>query len=102
MNKEISISISIVLAFALFFAYTSSASTFAQNQLSSNNTSTTPQNQTSATVTGKAQTTINKTNIPAEQTTVEVNKTSKPVEGQANLKPLSNQSLQQAPSLSGI
>ena len=62
-----------------------------------------PQNQTSATVTGQAQTaTINKTNIPAQQTTVEINKTSKPVEGQANLKPLSNQTLQQAPSLSGI
>ncbi len=57
-----------------------------------------------ATVTGKAQTiTINKTNIPAEQTSVTVNQTTKPVEGQAKLKPLANQTLQQqVPSLSGI
>jgi hypothetical protein len=110
MKKTVLISTSIVLSFALFFAYTNTGLVFAQNQ--SNTTSTTavadnnktsPQNQTSATVTGQAQTaTINITNIPAQQTTVEVNKTSKPVEGQANLKPLSNQTLQQAPSLSGI
>ena len=47
--------------------------------------------------------TINKTSIPAEQTTVKVNKTTKPVEGQANLKPLDNQTMQsQVPSISGI
>jgi hypothetical protein len=110
MNKTVSISTAIVLSFALFFAYTNTGLVFAQNQ--SNTTSTTagadnnktsPQNQTSATVTGNAQTaTINKTSIPAEQTTVKVNKTTKPVEGQANLKPLDNQTLQQAPSISGI
>ena len=72
-------------------------------QPGADNNKTSPQNQTSATVTGKAQTaTINKTNIPAEQTTVKVNKTTKPVEGQANLKPLANQTMQQAPSISGI
>src|SRR6476661_6197000 len=91
MNRNITIFASVILAFALFFTYAISGST------------SIAQNQTSATVTGQAQTaTINKTNIPAQQTTVEVNKTSKPVEGQANLKPLSNQTLQQAPSLSGI
>jgi hypothetical protein len=106
MNKTVSIITSIVLSFALFFAYTNTGVVFAQNQSTTggaDNNKTSPQNQTSATVTGQAQTaTINKTNIPAQQTTVEVNKTSKPVEGQANLKPLSNQTLQQAPSLSGI
>ena len=111
MNKTVSIITSIVLSFALFFAYTNTGLVFAQNQ--SNTTSTTagadnnktsPQNQTSATVTGNAQTsTINKTSIPAEQTTVKVNKTTKPVEGQANLKPLDNQTMQsQVPSISGI
>ena len=111
MNKAVSIITSIVLSFALFFAYTNTGLVFAQNQ--SNTTSTTagadtnktsPQNQTSATVTGNPQTTtINKTSIPAEQTTVKVNKTTKPVEGQANLKPLDNQTKQsQVPSISGI
>jgi hypothetical protein len=111
MNKTVSIITSMVLSFALFFAYTNTGLVFAQNQ--SNTTSTTagadnnktsPQNQTSATVTGNAQTTtINKTSIPAEQTTVKVNKTTKPVEGQANLKPLDNQTMQsQVPSISGI
>ena len=111
MNKTVSIITSIVLSFALFFAYTNTGLVFAQNQSTTNSTTTgadnnntSPQNQTSATVTGKAQTTtINKTSIPAEQTTVKVNKTTKPVEGQANLKPLDNQTMQsQAPSISGI
>jgi hypothetical protein len=111
MNKTVSIITSIVLSFALFFAYTNTGLVFAQNQSTTNSTTsgadknnTSPQNQTSATVTGKAQTTtINKTSIPAEQTTVKVNKTTKPVEGQANLKPLNNQTMQsQVPSISGI
>ena len=107
MNKTVSIITSIVLSFALFFAYTNTGLVFAQNQSTTagaDNNKTSPQNQTSATVTGNAQTsTINKTSIPAEQTTVKVNKTTKPVEGQANLKPLDNQTMQsQVPSISGI
>ena len=44
-----------------------------------------------------------KTSIPAEQISVTVNKTSKPIEGQAKIKPLGNQTIQQqVPSLSGI
>jgi hypothetical protein len=111
MNKTVSIITSIVLSFALFFAYTNTGLVFAQNQSTTNSTTpgadnnnTSPQNKTLATVTGKAQTTtINKTSIPAEQTTVKVNKTTKPVEGQANLKPLDNQTMQsQVPNISGI
>lgn len=59
MNKKVSIIASVVLAFALFFAYTNSALIFAQNQSSSSSTNsnkTSGQNQTSATITGKAQT----------------------------------------------
>jgi outer membrane biosynthesis protein TonB len=107
MNKTVSIITSIVLSFALFFAYTNTGLVFAQNQSTTagaDNNKTSPPNQSSATVTGNAQTsTINKTSIPAEQTTVKVNKTTKPVEGQANLKPLDNQTMQsQVPSISGI
>jgi len=53
-------------------------------------------NQTTATVAGKANATIvNKTTVPAEQTTVTVNQTSKSV-GQGGLKPLENQTVKQA------
>ncbi len=102
MYKTVLIVTSIALAFALFFAYTNSALVFAQNQSSSSSSNkTTPENQTSATVTGKAQTAIvNKTSIPAEQTTVKTSTITKP--GQSLIKPLSNQTLQQTPSLSGI
>jgi hypothetical protein len=101
MYKHILITTSIVLSFAIFFAYTNSELAFAQNQTANK---TSPQNQSLATVTGKAQTTtINKTSVPAAQTSVTVNQTTKPVEGQAKLKPLANQTLQQqVPSLSGI
>jgi hypothetical protein len=101
MYKHILITTSIVLSFAIFFAYINSELAFAQNQTANK---TSPQNQSLATVTGKAQTTtINKTSVPAAQTSVTVNQTTKPVEGQAKLKPLANQTLQQqVPSLSGI
>ncbi len=101
MNNSISIIASVILSFALFFAYTNSGLAFAQNQ-SSNKTSS--QNQTLATITDKAQTmTINKTSIPAEQTTVTVNQTTTPVNDQAKLQPLANQTIQQQlPSLSGV
>jgi hypothetical protein len=66
-------------------------------QMSSAQTNKTAQgNQTTATVTGKANATIvNKTTVPAEQTTVTVNQTSKSV-GQGGVKPLENQTVKQA------
>jgi hypothetical protein len=62
------------------------------------------QNQTSATVTGGAQSlALNKTTIPAQQTSVTVNQTTKPVEGQAQLQPLENLTMQpQLPNLTNI
>jgi len=56
------------------------------------------------TVTGKAQTiAINKIIIPDEQIYVTVNQTTTPVQSRGQLKPLTNQALQQqVPRLSGI
>jgi hypothetical protein len=110
MNKTISIIASIALSFALFFAYTGSATVFAQNQSTSTSSEaaggndTASQNQTSATVTGSAQSlALNKTTIPAEQTSVTVNQTTKPIEGQAQLQPLENLTMQQQlPNLTNI
>jgi hypothetical protein len=112
MNKTISVIATIALSFALFFAYTNSATVFAQNQSTSTSAAaaaaagndTASQNQTSATVTGSAQSlALNKTTIPAQQTSVEVNQTTKPVEGQAQLQPLENQTIQQQlPNLAGL
>jgi hypothetical protein len=110
MNKTISIIASIALSFALFFAYTGSATVFAQNQSTSTSSAaaggndTASQNRTSATVTGSAQSlALNKTTIPAEQTSVTVNQTTKPIEGQAQLQPLENLTMQQQlPNLTNI
>jgi hypothetical protein len=65
-------------------------------QLSSAQTNKTAQgNQTTAAVAGKANATIvNKTTVPAEQKTVTVNQTTKPV-GPGGLKPLENQTVKQ-------
>jgi hypothetical protein len=98
MNKSTSIITSIVITFALFFASTNvAAQVFAQNTSS-------PQNQTSATLTGQAQTAIvNQTTIPAQQTSVTVNQTQEPADNQTQLKPLENQTLQQqVPVLAGL
>ncbi len=106
MNKTISIIASIALSFALFFAYTGSATVLAQNQSTSsvagNNTAS--QNQTSATVTGSAQSlALNKTTIPAQQTSVTVNQTTKPIQGQVQLQPLENLTMQQQqPNLTNL
>ena len=54
-------------------------------------------NQTRAEITGKPETTIiNKTTIPAQQTTVTVNKTTSSLD-QSALQPLQNQTMAQAP-----
>jgi hypothetical protein len=81
----------LALSVSLFLAAIGTA------QMSSAQTNKTTQgNQTTATVTGKANATIvNKTTVPAEQTTVTANQTSKSV-GQGGVKPLENQTVKQA------
>ena len=100
----------ILTTVAVLFAYAGFASVYHNDHgiayAQNNQTSSSSSNQTTAKVTGTPQTTIlNKTTIPAQQTTVKVNQTTKPV-GQQSLKPLQNltqQQQQQQPSnLSGI
>lgn len=81
----------LALSVSLFLAAIGTA------QMSSAQTNKTTQgNQTTATITGKANATIlNKTTVPAEQTTVTANQTSKSV-GQGGVKPLENQTVKQA------
>jgi hypothetical protein len=81
----------LALSVSLFLAAIGTA------QMSSAQTNKTAQgNQTTATVAGKANATIvNKTTVPAEQTTVTANQTSKSV-GQGGVKPLENQTVKQA------
>ena len=64
---------------------------------SSSNSNETSSNQTGAKITGKPETTIiNKTTIPAQQTTVTVNKTTSSLDKSA-LQPLQNQTMAEAP-----
>ena len=65
--------------------------------LAQSNSNDSSGNQTRAEITGKPETTIiNKTTIPAQQTTVTVNKTTSSLD-QAALQPLQNQTMAQAP-----
>ena len=101
MNRSILKSTMVILTtVAVLFSYAGFASVFhndhgiayAQNNQTSSSSSS---NQTTAKVTGTPQSTIlNKTTIPAQQTTVKVNQTTKPV-GQQSLKPLQNLTQQQ-------
>jgi hypothetical protein len=98
----------ILTTVAVLFAYAGFASVFHNDHgiayAQNNQTSSSSSNQTTAKVTGTPQSTIlNKTTIPAQQTTVKVNQTTKPV-GQQSLKPLQNltQQQQQPGNLSGI
>ncbi|MBA3978510.1 MAG: hypothetical protein H0X50_10030, partial [Nitrosopumilus sp.] len=107
MNKSITIITSIVITFALFFASTNvAAQVFAQNQSSPQQAGQQQQqqNQTSAALTGQAQTAIaNQTTIPAQQTSVTVNQTQGPADNQTQLMPLENQTLQQQlPDISNL
>jgi len=90
-NSNTTLIVISALSVSLFLAAIGTA------QISSAQTNKTAQgNQTTATVAGKANATIvNKTTVPAEQTTVTVNQTSKSV-GQGGLKPLENQTVKQA------
>src|SRR5215218_6593138 len=71
--------------------------------LAQSNSNDTSGNQTRAEITGEPETTIiNKTTIPAQQTTVTVNETSSSID-QSALQPLQNQTLGDVPvDLSGI
>jgi hypothetical protein len=65
--------------------------------LAQSNANETSGNQTRAEITDKPETTIvNKTTIPAQQTTVTVNETTSPMD-QSALQPLQNQTLGEAP-----
>src|SRR5215211_1244543 len=65
--------------------------------LAQSNSNDTSGNQTRAEITGKPETTIvNKTTIPAQQTTVTVNETTSSID-QSALQPLQNQTLGKAP-----
>src|SRR5829696_1191520 len=76
---------------------------FQNISLAQSNSNETSGNQTRAEITGKPETTIiNKTTIPAQQTTVTVNETSSSID-QSALQPLQNQTLGDVPvDLSGI
>lgn len=82
-----------------------SSSVLAQNNssLQKSNISSV-ENQTTATLTGQAETILlNKTTIPAEQTTVTIDQTTEQVQGQLDLEPIGNQTLvQQTPQLSDL
>ena len=98
----------ILTTVTVLFSYAGFASVFHNDHgiAYAQNNQTSSSNQTTAKVTGTPQSTIlNKTTIPAQQTTVKVNETTKPV-GQQSLKPLQNltqqQQQQQPSSLSGI
>ncbi len=107
MNRSILKPTMVILTtVAVLFSYAGFASVFHNDHgiayAQNNQTSSSSSNQTTAKVTGTPQSTIlNKTTIPAQQTTVKVNETTKPV-GQQSLKPLQNLTQQQPSNLSGI
>ena len=111
MNRSILKPTMVILTtVGVLFSYAGFASVFHNDHgiayAQNNQTSSSSSNQTTAKVTGTPQSTIlNKTTIPAQQTTVKVNQTTKPV-GQQSLKPLQNltqqQQQQQPGNLSGI
>jgi hypothetical protein len=96
---QLSLSVIAALSFVLFMAQSSLSinSSFAQTPNATN--------QTTARTTGQPETTVlNKTTIPAQQTSVTVNQTSEPIMTNQTLQPLENimNQTQSAPSLSGI
>jgi hypothetical protein len=96
---QLSISVIAALSFVLFLAQSglSINASFAQTPNATD--------QTTAKTTGQPETTVlNKTTIPAQQTTVTVNQTSEPAVTNQTLQPLENltNQTQVLPSLSGI
>jgi hypothetical protein len=81
-----------------------STSVYAQNNSASNASMSSVQNQTAATLTGQPESVLlNKTTIPAEQTTITVNQTTEQIQGQADLQPIENQTIvEQTPQLSNF
>ena len=106
-TMNIAATIAILLTFASltsYLGYMAYAQTNQTNQTTTGGaTGTTAPNQTGAQVTGQPETTVlNKTTIPAQQTNVTVNQTTKPVSQQA-LQPLENLTQSQATAnLSGF
>ena len=106
-DKKHTISIATTLIALLTFASLAisvDSTAFAQgNQTTTTGASSSSPNQTGAQVTGPPETTVlNKTTIPAQQTNVTVNQTTKPVSQQA-LQPLENLTQSQAATnLSGF
>ena len=106
-DKKHTISIAIIHLILLTFASLAisvDSTAFAQgNQTTTTGASSSSPNQTGAQVTGPPETTVlNKTTIPAQQTNVTVNQTTKPVSQQA-LQPLENLTQSQAATnLSGF
>ena len=104
---NIAATIAILLTFASLTSYLTSMAYAQTNQTNQTTTGgatgTTTLNQTGAQVTGQPATTVlNKTTIPAQQTNVTVNQTTKPVSQQA-LQPLENLTQSQAATnLSGF
>jgi hypothetical protein len=86
-----------IMVFAIF------GNSFQNTVLAQSNSNDTSGNQTRAEITGGPETTIiNKTTIPAQQTTVTVNETTSSID-QSALQPLQNQTLGDVPvDLSGI
>ena len=96
---QLTICLIAALSFVLFLTQSSltSNASFAQTPNATN--------QTTAKTTGQPETTVlNKTTIPAQQTTVTVNQTSEPTMTNQTLQPLENltNQTQALPSLSGI
>ncbi len=81
-----------------------STSVYAQNNTSSNTNTSSMQNQTAATLTGQPESVLlNKTTIPAEQTTITVNQTTEQIQDQVELQPITNQTIvEQTPQLSNF
>jgi hypothetical protein len=106
-DKKHTMSIATTLIALLTFASLAislDSTAFAQgNQTTTTGASSSSPNQTGAQVTGQPETTVlNKTTIPAQQTNVTVNQTTKPVSQQA-LQPLENLTQSQAATnLSGF
>src|ERR687898_2697303 len=103
IDNKIKLSILPVTAFAIMFLAIM-VNPIQNTAFGQSNSSENSANQTQAEITGAPETTIiNKTTIPAQQTTVEVNETTSPIDKSA-LEPLQNMNMQDQPiaNLSGF
>ena len=103
IDNKIKLSILPVTAFAIMFLAIM-VNPIQNTAFGQSNSSENSANQTQTEITGAPETTIiNKTTIPAQQTTVEVNETTSPIDKSA-LEPLQNMNMQDQPiaNLSGF